>query len=288
VFLAVNERFLTEPEIEALHAIQLAMLCEFVRVCDVLGLHYHLAAGTLLGAIRHKGFVPWDDDIDVAMPRRDYDRFLKEAPALLNAEIFLQHWRSDPGFSALFAKLRRNGSEFKELGRHRANQHHGIYIDIFPFDAVEPGRWWGRFHIRLVAWTNVILAIANHDCQGRLSTKRPTWQRLLGPPAYWIMRILPQSWLLQIQERAMTALTGYAANYVTCLATLLLDRSRADMLVRDISELCDTMLVTFAGHEFNVPVAFDSVLRRLYGNYWELPRETDRRPRHRVSAFRLP
>lgn len=284
----MNERYLTQSEMDALHAIQLDMLLEFDRVCKALGLHYHLAAGTLLGAIRHEGFIPWDDDIDVAMPRRDYNRFLKEAPSLLSAELFLQHWRSDPGFAEQFAKLRREGSEFRELGRHRANHHHGIYVDIFPFDAVEPRRWWGRLHIRLVGWCRYVRSIAKHERQGHLSPSRPIWQRFLGPLAYWIAQAVPDTWLIQIQEGIMIALNSVASDAVTCLAMMPLDRSRAQKLIRDTSELNDTILVTFEGHLFNAPVAFDRALRRLYGNYWELPLEPERRPRHRVSAFKLP
>lgn len=82
------------------------ILKAFVDVCDQLKLKYYLVEGTLLGAIRHQGFIPWDDDIDVGMPRADYERFLQEAQALLPDYYFVQSMYSEPEYHANFAKIR--------------------------------------------------------------------------------------------------------------------------------------------------------------------------------------
>ena len=79
---------------------------EFTRICEELGLSYFAVQGTLLGAIRHGGFIPWDDDIDVGMLRKDYEVFLREAPSRLPEYYFLQTFRSDPEFYHCFGKLR--------------------------------------------------------------------------------------------------------------------------------------------------------------------------------------
>src|SRR5574344_610969 len=89
-FNVPDERHLiSDDEIKSLKVIEVQLLDEFVRVCDLLHLTYFLCAGTLLGAVRHQGFIPWDDDIDVQMPRKDYEIFAKEASALLNSNYFL-------------------------------------------------------------------------------------------------------------------------------------------------------------------------------------------------------
>ena len=112
------------------------LIKEFDRVCQELGLGYFVCGGTMLGYMRHKGFIPWDDDVDVAMLRADYDRFLSEAPNLLGKEFFLQIRETDPTIPYLFSKIRLNGTEYcTEYNKDRA-YHKGICLDIFPFDYV--------------------------------------------------------------------------------------------------------------------------------------------------------
>lgn len=117
-----------------LQFVELEILNEFVRICDLHGIEYFLDFGTLLGAIRHKGFIPWDDDIDVGMTRENYDNFIKIAKKELKQEFFLQDGDSDPRCPYLFAKIRKNNTTFMEWCNRKSNIHHGIYIDIFPYD----------------------------------------------------------------------------------------------------------------------------------------------------------
>lgn len=280
-------------ELQRLHAVQLQMLLEFDRVCRVLGLRYQLAAGTLLGAVRHRGFIPWDDDADVSMPRSDYRRFLAEAPALLGADYFLQHWRSDPAFKAHFAKLRRNDSEFRNLNRAHAPCHHGIYLDVFPFDAVAPDRWWGRFHIGVAGLAKKAHLLLNHPRQGRLSPHRPRWQRMLGRLAYLLSiplgTLLPFGWHARLYERWVSLLEQPSPTHVVCLVTMPRNRQSGTRgLIRPASEFFQTTMLPFEGHLFPVPMAYDATLSRLYGDYMQLLPPELRRPPHPIVAFALP
>lgn len=181
----MTELSLSEADLRRLHQVQLAMLLELDRVCRHLGVGYQLGAGTLLGAVRHGGFIPWDDDVDVVMLRADYRRFLREAPTLLDSSLFLQTWRSDPHFRVGFAKLRRQDSVFREKSSQISRYHHGIFIDIFPFDPVLPGCWWWRTLLSLVVAIRgtgtVFRRLATQDKGGQLAPSRPAWQRRLGP-----------------------------------------------------------------------------------------------------------
>lgn len=123
-----------------LQTVELDMLKQFVDISNRLDLQYFLVCGSALGAVKYRGFIPWDDDIDVAMPREDYQRFLLEAPDLLPEYLFLQNFHTDPEFPHIFSKLRDSRTAFIEAGVAHRKMHHGVYIDIFPLDGYPEGR----------------------------------------------------------------------------------------------------------------------------------------------------
>ena len=118
------------------HKVQLEMALEVKRICQNNNIKYFIIAGTLLGSVRHGGFIPWDDDLDIGMLREDYDRFIKIAQKEIGEEYFLQTWDTDSGFALPIAKIRKNGTKFIEQNSSKSELHNGIYIDIFPFDNV--------------------------------------------------------------------------------------------------------------------------------------------------------
>ena len=112
------------------------ILCKYIEICEKYHLRYFVAFGTLLGTARHKGFIPWDDDIDVGMPREDYERFLQIAQKECGEEYFLQTVDTDPEYHLYFAKLRMNRTRFVENSLQKAGSVTGFYIDIFPYDEI--------------------------------------------------------------------------------------------------------------------------------------------------------
>lgn len=117
-----------------LQKIELDLFLCFDSICKNLNLKYFLVAGSALGAVRHGGFIPWDDDLDVGMYREDYDRFMESAPSLLPTGIFLQNYKTDPQYPYVFAKLRNSNTTFVEKLLSNFSINHGVYIDIFPLD----------------------------------------------------------------------------------------------------------------------------------------------------------
>ncbi len=144
----------TEEELARLHGELYALLAELVRVCRKLGIRYFIQGGSGIGAFFEQAILPWDDDVDVGMRREDYDRFLREAPAELGEGYFLQWQETDPHTPFYFAKLRREGTLFVE-GKFRGLPiHHGIYVDVFPFDRVPDNTALQRAHRTLCNFLN--------------------------------------------------------------------------------------------------------------------------------------
>ena len=113
---------------------QLDILKAFISVCEKHHLQYFLVGGTALGAIRHKGFIPWDDDIDVGMLREDYDKFVELQDEFKGTPYFIQTFKTDPCYIYNFGKLRDSSTTFIEAQYKYHRINHGVWIDIFPID----------------------------------------------------------------------------------------------------------------------------------------------------------
>ena len=124
----------TNEESFKLKAKELEIFKVIIDICDRLNLRYYVIGGTLIGAIRHKGFIPWDDDIDIGMMRKDYDIFLREAPKYLPEQYFLQTVWSDPEYLNCFAKVRDSNTTFVEIPVAKRKINHGVFVDVFPLD----------------------------------------------------------------------------------------------------------------------------------------------------------
>ena len=114
--------------------IQLEILDVIDQVCRENKLHYSLYAGSLLGAVRHQGFIPWDDDLDVCMPRQDYERFLEVWKNEDHPGFLIQNKRNTPSFTQSFSKIRKEHTTFLQYNWEKRRYHTGIFVDIFPID----------------------------------------------------------------------------------------------------------------------------------------------------------
>lgn len=126
--------FVVDSMMKRAWAAEMEIMQEIDRICKENDLQYYAAWGTLLGTIRHKGFIPWDDDMDMGMLREDYERFIEIAPKKLKPEYFLQTWKTDKSYPYAFAKIRKKGTVFIEAVSQKTNAHNEIFVDIFPYD----------------------------------------------------------------------------------------------------------------------------------------------------------
>ena len=123
-----------KTDLKRLQENEIEILDEIVRICDQHKLEYFLVGGTCLGAIRHKGFIPWDDDIDIAMPREDYEKFIEIAIEELDDRYFIQCNQTDPEYYLGFIKIRKNNTTFILKHEFNSDSHQGFFVDIFPLD----------------------------------------------------------------------------------------------------------------------------------------------------------
>ena len=117
-----------------LQLIQVSIVEDIDRICRDNGLKYYIIGGTLLGAVRHKGFIPWDDDIDLVMYRDDYNKFISIIQSEYSEKYFLQNFYTDKHYTRYIAKVRLNGTHLTESYLDNSKSHDGIYVDIFPLD----------------------------------------------------------------------------------------------------------------------------------------------------------
>lgn len=230
------------------------LLEEFDRVCKKIDVSYILFAGTLLGAVRHQGFIPWDDDLDVLMLRKDYERFLAEANMHLNVEKFFLQKEFSEHWPMFFSKLRLNGTTCLEKYHPRdPDCHLGVYIDIFPCDNAAK-TVFGR-KVQFMASKIVIAkALSKRGYETTSFSKRVFMA---------FCRCLPDkpfSNLLKLKK--------YCGEYVH---TFLGGASGFSKNIYPRKYITPTAELSFCNKCFSVPREYDRLLRIVYGDYMVLP-----------------
>lgn len=237
---------------------ELEILDYFVSICKKYNLKYYLAYGTCLGAVRHNGFIPWDDDVDVCMPIDDYLK-LKEIMVNENSEKFyFQTFLNDINFTQLWYKIRLNNTLMVESGYEHLELHKGIYIDIFPLipypnnvkDAKKQDFKYSIVKILLKNNMKKEWSFKNRGKAGRFLTT--------------ISKILPRKLNVKIVNRILMSMYSYNKeydNYLTFGKMHFFNKSSFD----------ESIEFKFENKNYNIPKGYDIYLSRLYGDYMKLP-----------------
>lgn len=250
-------------------AVELEILREFVQVCEQLNLRWYAGYGTVLGAIRHKGFIPWDDDVDVLMPRKDYEIFCKQAQKLLPEMYFVQTLETEEEYYQPFAKLRRSDTTFWEKGTENDHINHGIYIDVFPLDGY-PTNWLAEkiFMIKRIIYNNFLYE------EGDM--KRLHGYRKIFVAFYRFFKgKLTMKEAAYKKEKLVKGIAYDESNLVSCMVE---DTPKAEAVAKCIYGEGQT--VPFEDTSIRIPSDYHEYLTRLYGNYMEFPPEEKRVPIH--------
>ncbi len=245
---ALKERF--NPEGSILRKQQLRMLdllLELDRICKRHNLNYWLIGGTLLGAVRHHGFIPWDDDVDVQMIREDYLKLMDILPGELPSTMAIQNRKTDHNYFYQYAKLRDRRSSIEEgVGYDRVFKEHGIYIDIFPIDR----------HPRCLQ----CLSIATIGHSYKILKRKDL------DDAEIMRRVLR---IVKVNEKFIFPMLRLVSKFVK---GAYLDAFGVPFVVeRHVEDIFPLGEMKFENHVFPVPHNSDKVLRNQYGDYMRMP-----------------
>ncbi|WP_188399484.1 LicD family protein [Sporomusa sp. GT1] len=254
-------------------AVQFDLLNTIQAVCERNGLNYFMINGTLLGAVRHKGFIPWDDDIDIAMPRVDYDKLQAIVATELSAPYFLQTPENDPGcFYGGYCRLRNSNTTaiaLRDIG-HDCNQ--GIWIDILPLDDCVADPEKRRKKIRRIRKVQRLLyaKVYGDDCDTFMHLDEEQWDHYRRQA-----KRFTHQHLCRRLQKALTLYRDAASDYLAIFAL----NAKYQIFVK--SDFVAEVPLMFAGREFAAPVGYQRCLELSMGkDYMAYPPISERKPRH--------
>ena len=262
---------MTSEDLMRLHSALVYITKEIDRVCRDNGIKYSLIGGSLLGSVRHRGFIPWDDDMDIAMLRDDFERFVSACEAGgLKPEFDLQTNTNDKGYVYGHAKVLLKGTSLVQFGHERTSYRKGIFVDIFPFDSI-PNSW-------VLCQTH---KYRDYLCKKLLRQKLniandPSWgvkEKIVYRCISVISKLFSKDFLVRILNKNMVRYRGSLSEKITNLCGYYgYEKETVPRRLFDSVEECE-----FEGAVFFRISAYDEYLNHIYGNYMQLPPEEKRR-----------
>ena len=242
---------------------ELQILKDVRAVCDRHGLRYYLSGGSLLGAVRHQGFIPWDDDIDIMMPYEDYFRFLEVAQKELGEQYFVQNSETDPSYSVAYTHIRKNNTAVLNEWDRFYNTHHGAWIDISPLVKVK-GSKDRRFKNTLLRICNFLIM------EDRVFSVDETWlEERNGKGMVHLIKLvrkLPESLRRNIRKRILNRIIHEKKGDLISFIW-----ARLSVPVPAEAYEGEPAWLPFEDDVFPAPNGYDLFLTRSYGDYMKPP-----------------
>lgn len=239
------------------------ILKEVVRICEKHNLTYYLNFGTLLGAVRHKGFIPWDDDIDIEMPLKDYRKFLKIAPKEISKDFFIQTYKTEHNFNVMWTQVRANNTTSMPLKYKDLDIHWGIHIDIFPLVGISRGKIAQKIQAKGIGIAQILIYKEYMQvCEPEELAKCRNLKKLFILPR-WLREFLCGLILKVVLK------DPYKAEFCSALERQLSFRIKSSSYRNQTS-------VEFEGAFLAAPENYDDILTTIYGDYMTPPPESKR------------
>ena len=257
-----------DDQLRRLQLTQLEILKVFDRFCREQGLKYSLYAGSLLGAVRHQGFIPWDDDLDVCMSRADYDRFIALWTEHPMDGYVLQNKENAPNFTQSFAKLRKDHTTFLQFDWERGRYHTGIFLDIFPIDRMPSGLGsQSAFKIRCMLYQ--LLTREFVPVKGSM---------LLRTGCAMILACIPRKVRPKLRKKLLKQITRHNGDR---MLEMVFIETCATIGKTYIPFLADAFIeLPFEDGKFMCFANWEAYLTGKFGDYLQLPPEEDRTWKH--------
>jgi lipopolysaccharide cholinephosphotransferase len=276
-----NIMAMNSEDLRKVQLLQLKILKEAHRVCEKHHIKYFLSDGTLIGAVRHRGFIPWDDDIDIGMLRDEYEKFCSICKTELSDEYFLQTMETDPGFVGLYAKLLLGNTVWIEQVDKNCDKQFGVNIDIFPYDVISKNKIKQFFQNKLFVLLKLIL---RERKKYMVEVPVGIHKQIIYTISRKILNILNDNQLKYLlyktivkhcrnNTRKECLVTKFGGNYYR-------NKNRKSSFEKLIS-------VQFEDAFFPIPAEYDSILINLYGDYMTLPPESKRVNAHDIYSYKF-
>ena len=271
-----QEYILSQVEFKQLQKIELEMLIELDRICRLNHIKYSIDGGTLLGAVRHRGFIPWDDDIDVIMLRSEYTKFRKACKEDLDKlRFFLQDYKSDPNYRWGYEKLRRKNTEHVRLGQEILKQKTGVFLDIFVADNVPDNKILRRIHhficfsIRKILYSPIGAINANSKAMKMI---------------YNCLNKIPRNIVFEWRNSLANVTNKNRTELISHYTLEYPKKCRYGLPRKCFDEMIE---MDFEGYQFYGFKEFDIYLSMYYGDYMKLPPVEDRVAHLKVSKLSI-
>lgn len=252
-----------------LQNVELDILKQIHEFCVLYDIKYSLYAGTALGAVRHKGFIPWDDDVDIVMTRDEYSKFVKRWRKNPIDGYFMENSETDKECPINHTKIRKDGTILLSNGEEESQGHHGIWVDVFVFDKIKKG-FWGEKVIYYNGVKRVLMTRGNREI---------TYDSLVKNILKRVLSFMPKQFQMSQLQKSNKNIQKY--NYLKD-DFVWVDPSAVQYIkVQFPKELTEQYSeILFENEKFMIFKDYTTLLRIEYGDYMKLPPETERVCKH--------
>jgi len=277
MYKTVKSIEMPSQDLRKMQMIILEMLIEFDRICRKHDIKYSIDGGTFLGAVRHKGFIPWDPDADIVIMRDEYNRFFELCKTELDSERFLlQDYRTDPYYRWGYARILRKNTEYIRAGHEHIGAKNGIFIDIFTMDSVPDSFIFRRVHciscfcIRKILWSKA---------------GRKVHPSFLKRKWYGLLSLIPRDFMFKIRDMVAACCNK---NSISELVRHMCSPHPKGHIYGFPRKLFDDLVeYEFEGHKFFAFKDYDWYLKSIYGDYMTPPPPEGRTSHIPCSSYKL-
>lgn len=267
--------------IEQIQAVSLEILKIIADICEQQKLRYFLIYGTLIGAVRHKGYIPWDDDVDIMMPRPDYDKLLEYLYKNIDKYSNLEVFNHDVNDLYPYMITRISDKRYEIKMDNEKSYGMGVFIDIYPFDGLgndeKEALKYGLNGDRLSSIC--YQATREHFA---METTTSIVRKIIKYPFYLVSKIIGKD-IIQDKLERLARVKPYDENaYVGCVVWL--SGGMRDIFKKEWFD--EYIMVSYEKYQFRIPREYDKILSHVYGDYMKLPPEKDRVGHHNYKVYK--